>query len=882
MKSQRQTMRKRKFTRGSTKSVAERHVHRTRPSDGADEKIRLQGQLLDAIPQAIVATDLTGRVVFWNRFAETLYGRTAAEALHRNVADLAIAPAALVEASNLIARLRHDEHWSGEFPVQRPDGTTFTAQLTASPILDEQGNSIGVVSLSTDVTAHARAADTFERTYSILNAVSESTTDGIFVKDLAGRYLLINAAGASFFGVRPADVIGKEGAEIVASDNARRYRANDLRVIESGQAQTFEEVLTLGGSTRTFQSVKAPYRDSRGQLIGTIGITRDITEQKQAREANRFLVEAGARLARSVDFETRLTTIAQLAVPHIADWCAVHSVEADGSIPQWALALVDPSQEQKARAWLQRCVADADWCGLAGALRRGEPKLVPDVFAELAALRPDEAADRIGWADDVTSYMIVPLRARGRTLGAITFMSAESGRRFDAHALALAENLANQAATYLDNAHLYRESQRLNAELERRVEERTAELIEVISEWKQSEQIIQTLFRLSKQLNAMLDLDTLMDELAQDAIQLVNAESGFAGLRTAGGMMTRKYFQGGVASPFEHTWPPGQGLPGWVLAHKVPYITNDAARDPVIRHELPINADLRSVICMPILDNEGEAIGFFDIRNKTNGSGFNLADQEVLTALSSVAAIAIQNALSYQQLAWAEVERKHSNEQLRALAANLQSVREEERTQIARELHDELGQALTALKFDLAWLTSRLAKKDAALSQKASAVTTQIDTTIKTVRRISTELRPGMLDDLGLAAAIEWQAREFQKRTGVHCEVRVPTQDLQLTRAQSTGLFRIFQETLTNVARHANAQRVVTTLAHEADALTLSVQDNGRGIQPSERAGARSLGLLGMRERTELLGGAFDIRGAPGEGTTVRVRIPLTPTTPAP
>ncbi len=166
-------------------------------------------------------------------------------------------------------------------------------------------------------------------------------------------------------------------------------------------------------------------------------------------------------------------------------------------------------------------------------------------------------------------------------------------------------------------------------------------------------------------------------------------------------------------------------------------------------------------------------LGYFDIRNKKDAEGFSISDQEMLMALAPAASIAIQNALAYQQRLSAEVDAQESYERLRALAANLEVVREEERTQIARELHDQLGQALTAMKFDLAWLTDRLVQKDAALAHKAKAVTAQMDTMIKTVRRIATELRPGMLDDLGLAASIEWLARDFEKRTGIVCEVSV-------------------------------------------------------------------------------------------------------------
>jgi signal transduction histidine kinase len=411
---------------------------------------------------------------------------------------------------------------------------------------------------------------------------------------------------------------------------------------------------------------------------------------------------------------------------------------------------------------------------------------------------------------------------------------------------------------------------------EQRVGERTAALGKAVEKLKQSEAMVQTLFRISKKLNATLNVGSLLDDLAQEAIQIVNGESGFAGLNTADGMTVRKYFRQGEAIQFDHTWQAGQDIPGWVLKYKIPYGTSDAANDPVMLHDLPINGGVRSVICTPILDSVGDVLGYFDIRNKKDGPGFTLNDQEMLMALSPAASIAIQNAMAYEQRVQAETELSYSYERLRALAAKLEEVREEERVGIARELHDQLGQALTALKFDLAQLTVRLVEKDATLAREAKAITTQMDAMVKTVRRIATELRPGVLDNLGLAASIEWQAREFQKRMGIPCTVDVPEQQMPLTRAQSTALFRIFQETLTNVARHAQAQHVHVELTAANSELTLRVHDDGRGIQRAEVAGTRSLGLLGMRERAELLGGAFDIRSAPGKGTTVTVSTPFT------
>jgi signal transduction histidine kinase len=215
-----------------------------------------------------------------------------------------------------------------------------------------------------------------------------------------------------------------------------------------------------------------------------------------------------------------------------------------------------------------------------------------------------------------------------------------------------------------------------------------------------------------------------------------------------------------------------------------------------------------------------------------------------------------------------------SLEELRALAARLQSVREEERTRVAREIHDELGQALTGIKLESASLIRELAGVAKQQSNRAEFIAKLADETIHAVRRIATELRPGILDDMGLAAAVEWVAEEFQARTGTKVQLTLPEVDLTIGRECATALFRILQEILTNVARHANATQVNVRLVKEQGSLILEVHDNGKGVSKEELSAGRSLGILGMRERALLLGGKLAISGAPAFGTTVTVRIP--------
>ncbi len=227
-----------------------------------------------------------------------------------------------------------------------------------------------------------------------------------------------------------------------------------------------------------------------------------------------------------------------------------------------------------------------------------------------------------------------------------------------------------------------------------------------------------------------------------------------------------------------------------------------------------------------------------------------------------------------------EEELKSSHERMRELAAHIEGVREEERTRIAREIHDELGQALTGIKIDLAWMNKKLQIHDRAtqtdlLLKRITAMKDTIDTTVQVVRKISAELRPGILDGFGLPAAIEWQASEFQDRTGIQCQLSAIPEDLDLEERPSSAIFRIFQELLTNVVRHADASRVSISLRKRKGMLILEVQDNGRGISENEKFKADSFGLLGVRERVALLGGKSSIKGVQGQGTTVTIRIPL-------
>jgi PAS domain S-box-containing protein len=305
---------------------------------------------------------------------------------------------------------------------------------------------------------------------------------------------------------------------------------------------------------------------------------------------------------------------------------------------------------------------------------------------------------------------------------------------------------------------------------------------------------------------------------------------------------------------------PKGGSCGTAAYRRETVIVEDIESDPLWEdwRDLVRPYGLRACWSLPILANDGRALGTFAVYYKECRAA-DPATIELLGRAAHVAAIAI--------------ERRWLDDQLRALTARIEAIREDERTSIAREIHDELGQAMTALKMDISWVTRRLRDPD-AISGKLDEMSRATDAVIQSVRRISAELRPGILDDVGLRAAIEWQGEEFQRRTGTSVQVTGEVGDLQLERGLATAVFRIFQETLTNVARHAGATRVDVRLWLERGQLRLEIADDGIGL-PEISPGRSSLGLLGMRERARRLGGECRIERAPEGGTRVSVTMPL-------
>ena len=223
----------------------------------------------------------------------------------------------------------------------------------------------------------------------------------------------------------------------------------------------------------------------------------------------------------------------------------------------------------------------------------------------------------------------------------------------------------------------------------------------------------------------------------------------------------------------------------------------------------------------------------------------------------------------------AEQDLKESHRQLRELSSYLENIREEERKHISREIHDELGQQLTLIKLDLMQMSKKLNPEEKEIIEKMKQVDQLLADTMKSVRKIATQLRPSILDNLGLVSALEWQSREFEKNFGIHCDFESLLNEPQFTTKQSNALFRIYQEALTNIARHAGATRVDAVLSQEEDRIVLEIRDDGKGFNANEMAYKKTLGLKGMQERALMIDGDFRIESTPGKGTYIQISIPI-------
>ena len=460
-----------------------------------EEQNRFQASLLAGVTDAIIATDLQFHILSWNTGAETMYGWMAQQVIGRPVRE--IIPDFLGNWLQTESNAPPERsYWRGELSHERRDGAKIVVLSSIALYKDSEGKPAGYVALNRDITQRKQVE---EQNRFLANLVA-SVSDAIIATDMQLNIQSWNAGAEAMYGWRPEEVIGQPASGILETDFLNQSReAVTSQILEGGSWSGEVMQQRRDGTKIPALSSVALYRDASGKPAGVVAVNRDITERRHAEQELEhlfqleqraraeaeaaqkrlsFLADATALLSENFDYLGRLKQVAQIAVPRMADWCAIDVLEPDGTLQRVAVVHSDPAKVQWAYELQRRFPSDPNAPrGIHHVLRTGEAEFYPEITdAMLIAAVRDEEQLRLARSLGFQSTMVVPFQAGERVFGAITLVMAESGRHYNESDLILIKDLAHRAALLIDNAWLYEESQRLAARLEQRVRERTAEL----------------------------------------------------------------------------------------------------------------------------------------------------------------------------------------------------------------------------------------------------------------------------------------------------------------------------------------------------------------------------------------------------------------------
>src|ERR671921_787108 len=802
----------------------------------------------------------------------------------------------------------------------------------------------------------------------------------IFMLDPGGCVTIWNDGAERIVGYGEEEILGRHFSSFFPEEDVERGHPEDILRAALAEGRYVEEGTKIrqDGSRFWASAVITTLRDRKGNLKGFSMVVHDTTERKHADDVLRFLAESGATLTSSLDYRDTLANVARLAVPILADWCAVDVMEEDGSVERLAVEHSDPEKVALAYELQERYPSDPEATrGVRKVLQTGEPDMmaeIPDELLDQAAIDVEHRTimRKLG----LRSYMVVPMVARGRNHGAITLVSAESGRRYEETDLRLAEELARRAALAVDNAKLYEEAQR---EISERRDAEEALL--------QSERRYRTVVKQAAEGIFVVDIDTklileanaayrnllgytaqdmlglgltLYDVVAHDrkSIDLYLAQIQEEGVHFIGERRHRRKDGSLVdveVSSSVISYGGGEAL--CVIVHDITerkrsaerlqrsldallglyeagqILSSSLKREEIGSRLLQIASHVSNLTAavISIPDESGElhiwrSTGLeslwqarfspeavatrqkvlktrksqsIKLRRPGDKDGDHLIslnlpllvrdrligvleaygpealmerqNEETLISLANQGASALENARLYADLA----EREN---RLQDLIRKLITAQEEERRKVSYEVHDGLAQTAAGAHQLLQAFARRHPPASEAGQKDLDRVLQLVQQTVGEARYVIADLRPTALDDFGLGAAVRLQVEKISNE-GCEVEYEEALGDERLPAEVETALFRVAQEALTNVHKHAPSARVRITLQLLNDSVRLHVRDWGPGFDPEEASegggpGER-LGLSSMRERVALLGGHLEVHSQPGEGTEVVAEIPL-------
>ncbi len=871
-------------------------VGRQRLEEELREQTRFLQSVLNSMADGVVMADETGTFRVWNPAAEHILGSGPAKKTVGQWSDdftvfLPDRVTPYPAGDSPLARAIRGESVTGAtlFLKRRSQRPDLWLDVSARPLRDEMGMVKGGVVVFRDITEAKRTDEALRDSQEQYRLLVTKANDIIYRTDALGRFTFVNPVAMRIMKYTEPELLGRRFIELIHPEHQRAAERFYRRQFIRQQSSTYYEFLALakdGSEVWIGQNVQVLLEE--GQVVGFQAVARDITERKRAEEAR-------------LESEERLRSIVQSTSD------AIVLMDTRGNVAFWNNGAenifgytADEIFGQPVTRIIPERFREAHLRGVARVAAAGRLTVKTDMF-ELAGLRKDGTEFPLefslaAWTTRSNLFITGIIRDISERMQAEAALR-ESEERFRAimdhsPALIFLKDLegrylqANRQfetishLTQMDlvgktddeifpraQAAVFRENDRkvLEADAPMQFEESALHddglhtSIVVKFPLRNATGRCYALCGIATDITDKQRTEEIRQQLAKDRLLLLESTGeGIYGLDRQGHCT----FINSAASRMLGYLP--DELLGLNMHTHIHHSRHNGATYPRASchiHETLTDGTGRKVDDEIFWRKDGTSF-------PVEYSSFPVVEQGLVTG-------AVVVFLDITDRKRAEQQLTASHDQLRNLSARLESVREEERILIAREIHDELGQALTGVKLELSLLRDQLPDMAPALQNRFESISGLVDATIQSVRRIATDLRPIVLDQLGLIPAIEWQTDEFQSRTGIQCRLDIYLRSAPLSQAASTAMFRIFQEILTNVVRHAKASIVKITLQEQAGGLVLEVQDNGRGITDTELADPQSLGLVGMRERALLLGGNITFTGHAGSGTTVRVRIPL-------
>lgn len=844
----------------------------------SEEKYR---SLFEQASDPIMVTDFKGNFLDVNESLCRMFGYTKGELMGMNISSLIDADE-LKEKPMNFARLAAGEHVFSKRSMLHKDGTIIKVEANVKKISDTS-----VLAIARDITQRLKVENELAESENRLRVIFQTEPECIKLLDANCRVIEMNPAGIDIIEAENvSQVIGQSVLPIVDEEYREAFAKLNRRVFE-GKAGTLEfSITSLKGTHRWMEMHTVPLRNKDGEVISSLSVARDVTEKRKAAEAirqseerYRALVENATEALVVFDVEKgKFESVSQSAV----DFFKMSKEEL------MQIGPIEISPEYQPDGQLSSEKAKEK---LTEAIHGGKPSFEWTHRDKLGNLIPCEI-----WLVRLPSENQILIRGsifniaeRKKSEEAIRLSEQKYKLMFNMNPLPMLM-LSKPGLEFIDvndaalkqYGYSREEFLRMTAFDLRPVEDHesfrsaiagSAEGINNFGVWRHRKKN-GTVIRVDIMAHTIIYNDKpAWLTLAYDVTEKLLAEEKLKESEFQFRKVTENEILG-VA------WATPDGRltnANSTFCKMLGYSAEELKGIHFGEFTHPEDTYRELLLVEQIIQGKSD---YYQIEKRyiTRGKENIWVELNVSTYRNPITNdvdffIGIVKNINERKQAEEEIKRSH--EELRQLSSYLESIREEERTNIAREIHDELGQQLTGLKMDASWLNKKISRENKVVHEKITGMIALIDETVRTVRRISTELRPGILDDLGLIDALHWQSNEFEKRTGIACRFNTTFKESSFEKKLSTGIFRVFQETLTNVARHAHASEIKTTFEREDENVILKVYDNGKGFEESEIRNKKTLGLVGMKERAKMFGGNLIVESATGKGTVITLQVPL-------